>query len=414
MTGPAAPLRIALVHPALGLGGAERLMVNAALALQARGHRVRLHVAEHDPTRSFAATRDGRLAVRVCARPLPAELAGRLRLPLAVARLVAAARTALADGEALDALICDTVAQALPLLRRRTAAPILFYGHYPDALLTPPRRGWYRWYRLPLDRWEQLGLETADRLLVNSRFTAATFLERFPRLRRVPEVLHPPVETSRFGPGPAPPSASQTVAVVSRLVGSKNLALAIEAFAGLRARIPTAAFAPLRLVIAGGYDPRRPECVEAVATLTTRAAALGLGPQVAIVRSPDDAALQALLGGARALLYTPAAEHFGLVPIEAMAAGRPVIAVDRGGPTETVVDGVTGFLRPPTAAAFADALRVLVDEPATADRLGAAGRERVATHFSLEAFGERLETMVRAARPPRPVSAPLARGAATG
>ncbi|MFN8642707.1 MAG: glycosyltransferase [Candidatus Binatia bacterium] len=134
--------------------------------------------------------------------------------------------------------------------------------------------------------------------------------------------------------------------------------------------------------------------------MAARAAALGLADQVEIVRSPDDAALQALLGRARALLYTPVDEHFGLVPIEAMAAGRPVIAADSGGPTETVLEGVTGFLRPPTAAAFADALRLLVEDPALADRLGAAGRARAATRFSLAAFGERLEAVIRAAASP--------------
>ena len=128
-----------------------------------------------------------------------------------------------------------------------------------------------------------------------------------------------------------------------------------------------------------------------------QAAALDLAAQVEIRRSPDDAELQALLAGSRALLYTPPCEHFGYVPIEAMAAGRPVVAVEAGGPTETVVDGVTGFLRPPTAAAFADALHTLVTDPAAADRLGAAGRARVEAHFSLAAFGERLEEIVTAA-----------------
>lgn len=398
MTAPSRPLRVAFVHPVLGLGGAERLMVNAALALQGRGHRVSLHVAEHEPARSFAAARDGRLAVHVHAAWLPREVAGHLRLPFSVARALAAGRGALGGDEPLDAVVCDTVAQVVPLLRRRTEAPILFYGHYPDALLTPPRRGWYRWYRLPIDRWEERGLEAADRLLVNSAFTVEAFRRCYPRLRRVPEVLHPAVELACFAPSPTPPSACSTLAVVSRLVADKNLALAIDALARLRAQVAPAAFAALRLVIAGGYDPQLRECADTVAALTARAAALDLGGQVAILRSPDDAALQALLGGARVLLYTPVREHFGLVPIEAMATGRPVIAADSGGPTETVVEGVTGFLRPPTADAFAAALRVLVEDPGAADRLGAAGREHVAAHFSLEAFGERLEAVIRSTR----------------
>ena len=198
MTASARPLRVAFLHPELGLGGAERLMVDAALALQARGHRVSLHVAHHDPARSFPATRDGRLDVRVRGRRLPLHIGGHLRLPLAVARALRAAGSALDSGERLDALICDTVSQVLPLLRRRTDAPLLFYGHYPDALLTPPRVGWYRWYRVPLDRWEAAGLEQADRLLVNSAFTAAAFRQCFPRLRQTPEVLHPAVDLARF------------------------------------------------------------------------------------------------------------------------------------------------------------------------------------------------------------------------
>ncbi len=47
------------------------------------------------------------------------------------------------------------------------------------------------------------------------------------------------------------------------------------------------------------------------------------------------------------MLYTPQNEHFGIVPIEAMAAGRPVVACSSGGPLESVVEGVTGLLRKP-------------------------------------------------------------------
>ena len=94
-------------------------------------------------------------------------------------------------------------------------------------------------------------------------------------------------------------------------------------------------------------------------------------------------------------MYTPAREHFGYVPLEAMAAGRPVLAVDDGGPTETVVDGETGFLRPPSPAAFAEALRRLLTEPDTADRLGRAGRARVARTSRWRASVPQLEALLR-------------------
>ena len=58
-------MRIAFLHPDLGIGGAERLVVDAAVALQNRGHSVVLHTAHHDASRCFTETRDGTLAVRV-------------------------------------------------------------------------------------------------------------------------------------------------------------------------------------------------------------------------------------------------------------------------------------------------------------------------------------------------------------
>lgn len=393
----AGPLRIAVLHPELGLGGAERLIVDAALALRARGHAVAVHVAHHDPAHSFAATRDGRVAVRVHGARLPLHLAGHLRLPLALTRLLAAACGARREGR-IDVILCDVAAQVVPLLRRLTPAPILFYGHYPDALLTLLRRGWYRWYRWPLDRWERAGLETADRLLVNSAFTAAAFRRAFPGLRRTPEVLHPGVDLADFATAAAPPSASHTILVVSRFVPEKNLPLALEAFAALRGQVPAALFGRLRLAFAGGFDARLDACRTAVDGLAAGAAAHGLVDQVALHHSPDDATLRVLYAGARCVVFTPPHEHFGYVPIEAMAAGRPVIAADAGGPTETVVDGATGFLRPQTAAACAAALLTLVTDPDRADRLGAAGRARVAVHFSLDAFADRLDAIVREVR----------------
>ena len=83
-------------------------------------------------------------------------------------------------------------------------------------------------------------------------------------------------------------------------------------------------------------------------------------PQVHLLRSFSDAQRSALLAAAAAVVYTPSDEHFGIVPLEAMAAGRPVIACNSGGPTESVVHGVTGFLCKPHPAAFAAAMAKLV------------------------------------------------------
>lgn len=67
----------------------------------------------------------------------------------------------------------------------------------------------------------------------------------------------------------------------------------------------------------------------------------------------------ALLAACTAVIYTPEKEHFGIVPLEAMAYGRPVIAVNSGGPRETVVHGKTGLLCTPEPASFAEAMASL-------------------------------------------------------
>lgn len=94
------------------------------------------------------------------------------------------------------------------------------------------------------------------------------------------------------------------------------------------------------------------------------------------------------------LLYTPVNEHFGIVPVEAMHAGLPVLASNTGGPLETVVDGETGWLRDAhDVGAWTDVMRkVLVEmDESERGRMAAKARERVEREFSLTAMGDRLE-----------------------
>lgn len=74
----------------------------------------------------------------------------------------------------------------------------------------------------------------------------------------------------------------------------------------------------------------------------------------------SDAERGALLAACQAVLYSPQNEHFGITPLEAMAAARPVIACNSGGPLESIRDGITGFLVDPEPRAFADAMASLL------------------------------------------------------
>lgn len=114
----------------------------------------------------------------------------------------------------------------------------------------------------------------------------------------------------------------------------------------------------------------------------------------------------------KVLLYTPSNEHLGIVPLEAMASGVPVLCTDSGGPRETVIDAGlqegyspragadpdsgTGLLRPPIPSLWASALHALLTlSPARSSTLSAAGRKRVAETFSLEVMATRLEGALR-------------------
>ena len=104
-----------------------------------------------------------------------------------------------------------------------------------------------------------------------------------------------------------------------------------------------------------------------------------------------------LLKSALLLVYTPSNEHFGIVPLEAMLAGVPVLAANTGGPLETVVDGKTGWLCPPDKVenwtAVMDKLLHRLSQ-GELKKIGTAGTERVKKEFSDVKMAERLDTII--------------------
>ena len=83
-------------------------------------------------------------------------------------------------------------------------------------------------------------------------------------------------------------------------------------------------------------------------------------------------------------------EHFGIVPLEAMAAYKPVVACNSGGPVETIKNGETGFLCDPTPKDFALAMAKLIQDPEVAKRMGEQARQHVNDSFCTKIFGQRL------------------------
>ena len=387
-------MRIGIVHPELMIGGAERVMVDAALSLQDLGHRVTLLTAAHDRRRCFPETVDGSLDVRVIGRRLPAQLLRHLRAPLNIARMMYVC--ARIDATKYDILLTDLVPHIVRFLKQRTGLPVAYYCHFPDCLLQRRVGPLYRFYRAPIDRLETNGMHAADKVFVNSRYTASVLAKVFPKLDGT-ELLHPGVKISapRSTPKFDTPSSRPLFLAIGRIVEQKNFAVAIDALARVNAHAPAMR---ARLVIAGGFDARSAGQPSALACLRRQIKRLRLDDSVEICPSCSAERMRDLMGECAAVVHTPANEHFGLVPLEAMAAGRPVIAVNAAGPTETVIDGETGFLVANSAAAFASSMLTLARQPKRSAAMGLAGHEHVMKNFSRDRFGARLSQALETTR----------------
>lgn len=99
-------------------------------------------------------------------------------------------------------------------------------------------------------------------------------------------------------------------------------------------------------MLAGGYDDRLLENVEHFKELESLIAKLNVKENVIMLKNITDDERSQLLKCSLAVLYTPANEHFGIVPVEAMYMEKPVLACNNGGPKESIKDKETGFLLP--------------------------------------------------------------------
>ncbi|MEM0149631.1 MAG: glycosyltransferase [Candidatus Micrarchaeaceae archaeon] len=115
---------------------------------------------------------------------------------------------------------------------------------------------------------------------------------------------------------------------------------------------------------------------------------------VQIVENPSDSVQRKLFAHSSAVLYAPINEDYGLVPLESMASGKPVISVNEGGPRSTILDGKTGFLVN-SESEMADKMHFIADNPQAAKELGRAGIERIKRHYSWERFFETFDKKVR-------------------
>ena len=326
-------MRVAFVHDYLTqFGGAERVL----LTMRALYPDAPVYTSLYDPTVFAGAFDDVDVRTTWLQRVPLARRLFRALLPLYPSAFAAL------DMSPFDLVISSTSSFAKGV-RVRSGAMHVSYVHTPTRFLW--RMDEYAfdvapWWSRPLlaaalpglRRWDYAAAQLPDHIVANSQNVAARIKSCY---GRESDVLHCPADTEAFAPVAASEIGDYYV-VAARLLPYKRVRLAVEACNTLRA--------PL-VVLGSGPDEAR-----------LRALA---GPTVRFAGRVSDAQRRQIFARARAIVV-PGEEDFGLVPVEAAAAGRPTVAFGAGGAMETVVDGVTGvFFREPTAESLADALKAL-------------------------------------------------------
>ena len=377
-------MRVALYHPWIYVkSGLERTILE--IAKRSR-HQWEIHTSHYDAEGTFPELREFHIREthRVSVKRSYGAVLG------AAARV---ARTRL-DLDAADALLvcCDGVGSFITL--RNASVPIVNLCFTPLRAVYDleyrkrhlARQGPRRWLALLLER----GYVVIDRYLWR-RYERVVCISEAVRERVADGLLRASGDMVVFYPGVdgatiAPSDRFESFFFLpGRIMWTKNIELGIEAFLKFR----RATGARYRLVIAGMVDEKSRQYLARLRSMAAGDA--GITFHIA----PTDAEMQDYYGRCAAVLFTAFNEDLGLTPMEAMARGKPVIAVNRGGPREVVEDRVTGYLVDPDADRFCAAMAELTADGARLREMGRAGLERV-KRFTWQRFVADLDDLLEA------------------
>ena len=212
--------------------------------------------------------------------------------------------------------------------------------------------------------WDVTATSRVDYLIANSHFVKKRIKKFY---RRDADVIHPPVELDRFCQGP---DNGQYYLFLSALVPYKKVDLVIEAFKNQLID---------KKVIIAGSGP----LLNIIKKETSK--------NIQVIEAPSDAKVVELFKNSKALLY-PGVEDFGIVPLEAMACGKPVIAYGRGGALETIVENVTGvFIAQQSVSSLVDAISKFEEIESNFD---AKIIRKHAEKFNKASFKEKIKTKI--------------------
>ena len=236
-------------------------------------------------------------------------------------------------------------------------------------------------YRALLRAQDRRNAQSSGTVLVNSKFMAGTVADIY---QVGAQVSYLGVDVDQFRPTAV--ERRHVVLSVGSLTPLKGFDFLIRAMAEYPGE-----HRPGLVIVSNFQNPPERSYLQRLAT--------ELGVELTLAGNVSEDDLVRFYNEARAVVYAPVREPFGLVPLEAMACGRPVVAVAEGGVPETVVDRHTGLLVDRDPGRFATAVQEVVEDEALAGRFGERGREHVLNHWTWERAVASLETHLRGASP---------------
>jgi alpha-1,3/alpha-1,6-mannosyltransferase len=275
-------MKVTVLHLDLGIGGAERLVVNTCCALQELGHDFTVLTSHHDKNHCFEETKPGgRLHphIRVYGDWLPRHFLGRGTALFSVLRMIYLALVVvlihLWQRPKKHVVFIDGVSAPIPILKL-VGIKVLFYCHFPDKLLVKDYGGPIkRSYRFVLDAIEENTTGCADVVAVNSTFTAEEFRRAFRLLLLYncgTEIMNPTVERAIMVDDYLERKQTKSRQLIEYTEGTdfvfvsinrfereKHIELAIGALRFLKDRVAVnykSRKVTVKLVVAGGYDPQ--------------------------------------------------------------------------------------------------------------------------------------------------------------
>jgi glycosyltransferase involved in cell wall biosynthesis len=275
-----------------------------------------------------------------------------------------------------------------PLPLRHAHTRSAYYCHEPMRVLyeptvprdydrSPARALWHKmFYGTVVKRWDREGTRKAGVVLTNSKY-CRDYTYRSYGVDSI--VNYPGVDTDAFRPGDLP--RERFVLTVGELLPTKGFDWSIRAVGA----IPEAK-RPKLVWVGNRAQPQEAAYLQRVAA--------GCRVDLEMRERTPDPELKRLFQTASAFIYTPHLEPFGLAAIEAMASGTPVVAVREAGPTETVVDGETGFLCAREPKELGEALLRLLDDAPLRERMGHAARAHTVANFTWDRSVEQLANVL--------------------